>query len=66
VALLVAESSVSRPGLNLCTETDKIEVMIHEQMQEHLKEIERSYSGVTRYTYGVDSTQAAGTRGLLE
>ena len=52
VALLVAESAGSLPGLNVCTESDEIEVMTHEQMQERLEKIELSYSGFTRHTYG--------------
>lgn len=52
VALLVADSAGSPHRLNLCTESDEIEVMTHEQMQERLKEIEMSYADVTRRSYG--------------
>ncbi len=52
VALWVAESGEAPPRFNLCTESDEIEVMTPEQMQERLKQIALSYSGVTRRSYG--------------
>lgn len=51
VALMVAESAGSLPRLNICTESDEIEVMTHTQMQERLKDIELSYSDIRHRSY---------------
>jgi hypothetical protein len=53
VAILVAESVGEAPRLNLCMESDEIEVMTYEQMQERLEEVARSYSGVAHRSYGI-------------
>ena len=52
VALLVAESIGSLPRLNLCTESDEIEVMTHTQIHQRLNDIELSYPSITHCSYG--------------
>lgn len=52
VAVLVAESAEEAPRLNLCMESDEIEVMTYEQMQDRLEEVSRSYPGGVHRSYG--------------
>jgi hypothetical protein len=52
---ITVEGPPGSPRLDLCTETDEIEIMTPAQLRDRLQEIERCHNDVTRQHYGVDS-----------